>query len=120
MERITTLNVTGRVACCAIVPETWHPGLKVHVTWNVTNWRDRTSTELAADVPVDRYDEIGRMYVHFLSDGRVQVLLSNYFPEGESYPGPKDIPQKFPWDRYPWPSSEVDVPAKPAAQQIKR
>lgn len=104
----------GRVACCAIVPETWHPGLKVHVTWNVTNWRDRTSSELEADVLVDRYDEIGRMYVHFLPDGHVQVLLSNYYPEGQYYPGPQNIPQKFPWDRYPWPSSDDETASKPA------
>lgn len=106
----------GSTVCCALVPERWYPGLKVHVTWNETNWRDRTSSEHEADVLVDRYGEIGRMYVHFLPNGRVQVLLSNYYPEGQYYPGPKNIPQKFPWDRYPWPSSDDDAPAKPAAR----
>lgn len=102
----------GRVVCCANVPLAWHPGLKVHVTWNVTNWRDRSSEEKAADVLVDRYDEIGRMYVHFLADGRVRVLLSNYVPWGNAYPGPRDIPKKEPWDRYPWPSGADEQPTR--------
>ena len=95
----------GRVACCAKVPLNWRPGLTVRVAWNVTNWRDRTSEEKSAVVPVDRYEELGRMYVHFLADGSVRVLLSNYAPWGNAYPGPRDIPQKEPWKRYPWPSS---------------
>lgn len=102
----------GRVACCAKVPLHWRPGLKVHVAWNVTNWRDRTSEEKSAEVPVDRYDEIGHMYVHFLADGSVKVLLSNYAPWGNAYPGPRDIPQKEPWKKFPWPSS-VDEQATP-------
>lgn len=96
----------GSSVCCTRIPETWHPGLKVHVTWNVTNWRDRTWSEQAADVAVDRYDEIGDMYVHFLADGKVRVLLSNYPPRADDYSGPKGIPQKYPWDRYPWPSDD--------------
>lgn len=95
----------GSVVCCAKVPLAWHPGLKVHVTWNVTNWRERSSEERAADVLVDRYDDIGRMYVHFLADGSVKVLLSNDAPWGNTYPGPRNIPQKEPWKQYPWPSS---------------
>lgn len=96
----------GRTVCCADIPEKWHPGLKVHVTWNVTNWRDRTWSDNEADVEVDRYDEIGHMYVHFLSDNSVRVVLSNYPPRADAYPGPKGIPQKYPWDRYPWPSDD--------------
>jgi hypothetical protein len=110
----------GSSVCCTRIPETWHPGLKVHVTWNVTNWRDRTWSEQAANVEVDRYDEIGDMYVHFLPDGSVRVVLSNYPPRADAYPGPKGIPQKYPWDRYPWPSSEDETSAKPSTQQIKR
>ena len=95
----------GSVVCCAKVPLNWRPGLTVRVTWNVTNWRDRTSEEKSAVVPVDRYDQIGDMHVHFLADGSVRVLLSNYAPWGSEYPGPRDIPQKKPWKKYPWPSS---------------
>jgi hypothetical protein len=101
----------GRNVCCAKIPLAWRPGLTVHVTWNVTNWRDRTSEEKSADVPVDRYDEIGRMYVHFLADGQVRVLLSNYVPWGTEYPGPRDIPKKEPWTQYPWPSGAAAQPA---------
>ena len=95
----------GSVVCCADVPLIWHPDLTVRVTWNVTNWRDRTWEEKSVDVRVDRYDEIGDMHVHFLADGSVRVLLSNVAPWGSEYPGPRNIPQKEPWKKYPWPSS---------------
>ena len=104
----------GSNVCCARVPVKWTPGLKVHVAWNVTNWRDRTSEEHEADVPVDAYEEIGTMHVHFLADGQVRVLLSNYVAWAKDYPGPRGIPQKQPWDKYPWPSAiDSVVPSAP-------
>ena len=108
----------GSVVCCARVPVKWYPGAKVHVTWNVTNWRDRTSEERSADVLLDRYEGEGRMYVHFLPDGSVRIVLSNDMPWADAYQGPKGIPQKEPWKRYPWPSSIETAPSpfRPASQ----
>ena len=63
----------GSLVCCVVVPHTWRPGLKAHVEWNVTNWKERTSQTFEADVPIDRYDEVGRMYVHFLASGKVRT-----------------------------------------------
>ncbi len=98
----------GRTVCCAMVPAQWRQGLKVNVRWNVTNWRDRSSQSFERDVAVDRYRETGQMFVHFLSDGSIRVLLSNYYPEGNRYPGPRDsIPRKFPWKQYPWSSDSA-------------
>jgi hypothetical protein len=95
----------GRTVCCAILPRKWQSGMKVHVEWNVTNWRDRSSQTFERDVPVEPYDEVGQLWVHFLKDGRVRVVSSNYGPEAKDYPGPHDpIPQKHPWAVYPWPS----------------
>jgi hypothetical protein len=94
----------GSLVCCAIVPNKWVPGLKAHVEWHVTNWKDRTSQEFEADVPIDRYDELGTMYVHFLSNGQVRITLANESPRSPTYPGTHDlIPQKEPWKTYPWP-----------------
>jgi hypothetical protein len=86
----------GSLVCCAKVPTTWQKDLKVHLTWNMTNWRDRTSQEPEQDVEVEPYDEPGTMHVHFLADGRVCVLLSNHVPWAKDYPGPRGIPQKRP------------------------
>ena len=85
------------------LPDKWHPGLTVHVKWNVSNWKDNArSGSYEADVPVDRYAEHGNVYVHFLADGTVRVVVSNYYPWSPRYPGPHDpIPQKHPWDDYP-------------------
>ena len=48
-------------------------------------------------VPVDRFTEPGNVYVHFLADGTVRVVVTNYYPWSPHYPGPHDpIPQKHP------------------------
>ena len=90
--------------CCAIVPKKWTPGLKAHVHWEVTNWKDRTGQQYDADVPIDRYDEVGRMFVHFLANGQVRITLANMSPHSPIYPGTREpIPQKEPWKVYPRP-----------------
>ncbi len=93
----------GRTVCCALVPAQWRPGLKVHVRWSVTNWRERSGEVFERDVEVDRYEEIGRMFVHFLNDGSVRIALANELPGSPTYPGPRDhVPRKEPWKKYPW------------------
>lgn len=94
----------GRLVCCVIVPHKWRPGLKAHVEWHVTNWKERTSQTFEADVPIDQYDEVGRMFVHFLANGQVRITLANMSPHSPIYPGTREpIPQKEPWKTYPWP-----------------
>jgi Protein of unknown function (DUF3304) len=94
----------GRLVCCAIVPKKWTPGLKAHVQWRETNWKEQTGEEHQADVPIDRYDEVGRMFVHFLANGEVRITLANESPHSPTYPGTHDpIPQKEPWKVYPRP-----------------
>jgi hypothetical protein len=85
------------------LPEEWHPGLKVHVVWDVRDWEHDTGATYETDVPVEPYGEDGgRVWVHFLADGTVRVVVSNMGPRARNYPGPHDpIPQKEPWDRYP-------------------
>lgn len=94
----------ARLVCCVVVPRKWRPGLKAHVEWSVTNWKERTSQNYEADVPIDRYDEVGRMFVHFLANGQVRITLANMSPHSPIYPGTREpIPQKQPWNTYPWP-----------------
>jgi hypothetical protein len=93
----------GRMVCCVSLPRQWHPGMSVMVRWNVTNWRDCHGEEFERRVPVDRYDEVGTVWVHFLSDGSVRVVSANPGPGNPAYAGPHDpIPQKFPWKNREW------------------
>ncbi|NBA97760.1 DUF3304 domain-containing protein [Pseudomonas sp. R5(2019)] len=92
----------GSLACCGRLPRKWQPDLTVKVRWNVTNWRDCKGEEHEAVVPVEPYDEIGRLYVHFFSDGSVRAVSSALAtPLSPDYKGPHDrIPQKYPWQIY--------------------
>lgn len=84
------------------LPEKWHPGLTAHVVWYVRDWEHDTSSKHEADVPVDPYTEDGNVWVHFLANGTVRVVVSNVGPRSPTYPGPHDpIPQKEPSDMYP-------------------
>src|SRR5690606_39331412 len=87
---------------CAMLPATWRPDMTVEVRWNVTNWRDCEGEEFVRQVPIDQYEEVGTLWVHFLADGNVRVVVSNPGPGNPAYPGPHDpIPQKHPWKDYP-------------------
>lgn len=96
----------GSLVCCVKLPNAWRPDLTVEVRWFVQNWRDCIYTGHSGRVPVERYDQLGQMWVHFLADGNVRVVSSNYYPEGARQPGSKypvkdPIPNKAPWKVYP-------------------
>ncbi|WP_066092784.1 DUF3304 domain-containing protein [Xanthomonas massiliensis] len=91
----------GGTVCCAMLPAKWRPGLSVEIRWNVTNWRDCDGQEFVRQVPVEKYDEIGTLWVHFLTNGNVRVIVSNPGPGNPKYMGPHDsIPRKRPWQEY--------------------
>ena len=93
----------GRTVCCVNLPRQWHPGLTVLVSWDITNWRDCGWENYQRRVPVERYEEVGALYVHFLADGSVRVVSSDINPafSNPDYIGPHDpIPDKNPWDVY--------------------
>lgn len=96
----------GSQLCCVSLPAHWRPDLRVRVVWGVTNWPKCEADEYRTEVAVERYDEVGNMYVHFLPDGSVRVVSSNYYPEGagqpeSKYPVKAIIPDKNPWHQYP-------------------
>ena len=93
----------GRIVCCAALPRKWRPGLKVLVRWHVINWRDCGGERREHRVPVERYEQVGRLYIHFLSDGSVRAISSNISPGygNDEYRGPQDpIPDKNPWHAF--------------------
>jgi hypothetical protein len=85
------------------LPYKWHPGLTVHVKWKVADWKGSGhGGDYEADVPVEPYDIRGNLWVHFLADGSVRVVVFNGGPRTPGYPGPHDpIPDKKPWIKYP-------------------
>lgn len=95
----------GRVVCCVNLPRQWRADLTVVVEWNTTNWRDCGWESRERRVPVERYEQVGALHVHFLSNGNVRVISSDIGPgiyqPNEDYPGPHDpIPNKSPWHVY--------------------
>lgn len=90
----------GSFVCCVSLPGKWRPGLKVEVRWIVTDWTNEVRSEIAkqnyrsvasdgpyiAWVPVEKYDEVGDLYVHFFANGRIRVISSSYTPGHASYP----------------------------------
>ena len=92
----------GGTVCCAMLPAKWRPDLRVKVDWLEQNWRDCSYRRLQREVVIDRYAEVGTLWVHFLADGNVRVVVSNPGPGNPAYLGPHDpIPQKHPWKDYP-------------------
>ena len=93
----------GSAVCCVSLPRKWHPGLAAVVEWNTTNWRDCGWESRERRVPIERYDQVGALFVHFLSDGSVRAVSSNISPgySNPDYLGPHDpIPRKQPWRTY--------------------
>jgi hypothetical protein len=93
----------GSKVCCAKLPMRWRPGLTVTVRWGVTNWPAKVYSMHERVVPVEKYDEPGALYVHFLPDHSVRVIVSNIYPEHvKTYPGPSyaTVLRKEPWKLY--------------------
>lgn len=92
--------------CCMRLPAKWYPDMMVRVNWGVTNFRDCKADEYVTHVPVERYEEVGTIYVHFFADGSVRVVSANSNPSGallpaSTYPIKVPIPKKDPWGQYP-------------------
>lgn len=111
----------GSQVCCVSLPKYWRPGLTVKVVWWVTNWPAKVYSRHEQDVPVEKYDEVGNLYVHFLQDGSVRVLSSLPYPENPSYPGPaySTVPRKSPWKVYRPKAGEPEFPQVPNAMEAQ-
>ncbi|WP_434666488.1 DUF3304 domain-containing protein [Paraburkholderia sp. A3BS-1L] len=95
---------TGNAGVSApLLPVKWRPGMTVHVVWDVRDWQHDKGSTYVADVPVEPYPEDGGdLWVHFLANGTVRVVVADHGPRAPDYPGPHDpIPMKEPWYMYP-------------------
>lgn len=83
----------GGTMCCATLPLTWRPGLKLQV--NVTNWRqEQPDGELVetkemhlVEVPAYPDGKPGEIWVLRAADGGVSVVSSDFQPDHPAWPG---------------------------------
>lgn len=108
----------GSVVCCGLIPLKWTPSASVEVRWVVANWRDGTWRCFRRRVPLQPYSaELGDLYVHFLPDGQLEAVVSNYAPWSNVYPRPRiAIPQKEPWKLFPKPLTTDHCPENEYSQ----
>lgn len=83
----------GGISCCAVLPRKWEPGLKLKI--HATHWPKRppggTSREMKevveAAVPEYADGEPGELWVLRHSDGKIEVVASDYQPDHPKWPG---------------------------------
>jgi Protein of unknown function (DUF3304) len=99
----------GSQVCCVSLPDKWQPSLQVKVRWGVTNWKRRVYTMYEKTVSLESCKDAypGRLWVHFLADGKVRAISCDvgpsFYAQNAEYPGPQplsQLPQKRPWTDY--------------------
>ncbi|WP_211474916.1 DUF3304 domain-containing protein [Collimonas humicola] len=90
----------GSSGCCVAIPKQWRQGLTAEVRWGVGDWTKENRAEIEASnyksvttegiykaqVPIEKYDEPGRVYVHFFPGGKVRVIVSSVGPLSKDHP----------------------------------
>ena len=94
----------GGIVCCVALPKKWHPDLAAEVRWAVGDWSKENLTETAAGnytsitsegvykalVPVEKYEEPGKVYVHFFKGGKVRVVSGPFGYGSKEHPIQRD------------------------------
>ncbi|MGL4605676.1 MAG: DUF3304 domain-containing protein [Iodobacter sp.] len=85
---IRAMGGGGKTVCCVSMPREYpKEGIKVKVRWNATDTLEEHWFE--KEVNVDPYSSKGGdVYVHFLPNQQVRVVVSNIHPMSPEYPGP--------------------------------
>jgi hypothetical protein len=80
---ITPGSGGGSFVCCAELPDPWHVGYAVTVTWEDHQGRLQRSV-----VPVPEYDPktVAGFKVHFLRDGQIKVFANRVMLGHPDYP----------------------------------
>jgi hypothetical protein len=96
----------GNVNCCIALPKQWRPGLKVRLDWRESDhtWSREGDTfdihreligEHAEEFEIPHYDQPGNLFIVFLPEGKVELVVSKVEPASPDWPG--SIKQT-PWD----------------------
>lgn len=92
----------GSIVCCVMLPLKWRPGLTVEIRWRVEDWTGADYAEIEkgnyasvtekkmyiAKVPVEKYDGLYDLIVHFFPHGRVRAVTSVYSVSSPLHPVP--------------------------------
>ena len=81
----------GGIVCCINYPREWRPGLTATVRWSTSASRNKPFTGVTWHeevVPIERYDQLGSLNVHFLPDHKVRLIISPGSPGFPGYRGP--------------------------------
>ncbi|MCA0393529.1 MAG: DUF3304 domain-containing protein [Proteobacteria bacterium] len=86
----------GSTVCCLTLPVKWHEGLTATVRWERCDAFDKNNPvpdEIACKwhekvVPIHPYTEVGRIWLHIVSDDEVLIIPSMLAPDHPDYPGP--------------------------------
>lgn len=81
----------GSFVCCVELPRVWQPGMTAKVRWSVNDWSNAVMSEVDAGdyksmgfenyeavVPIEKYGEVGNLYAHFFSNGKVRLVSSAF------------------------------------------
>jgi hypothetical protein len=98
----------GSSTCCLQLPEPWHSGLSVKVSWE-----DAQGAQHDREVPVPEYKEssLGIFNVHFLRSGEIKVFDLNGILGSPDYPlqgEEANLKPGVPNFQYPRPSSAAN------------
>ncbi|NWC11984.1 DUF3304 domain-containing protein [Pseudomonas agarici] len=86
----------GKFVCCINYPREWRPDLTATVRWSTSSSIPKTfsgETWHEQVVPIEQFDELGTLNVHFLPDHKVRLIISPGSPGFPGYRGP-DAPVK--------------------------
>ncbi len=76
--------------CCVTLPEIWHPELVLRVRWDIpVGTEHRIKTKL---VRVEKYDDVGSLYVHFFPNDEVRIVVTDWFGSNINHPIAPPIP----------------------------
>ncbi len=83
----------GGTTCCATLPKTWRPGIKLQV--NATHWIDRGPEKGLLEVKETHLVEVpqypdgkpGELWVLRTPDGKVAIVSSDFQPDHPNWPG---------------------------------
>lgn len=111
----------GSVVCCVLLPLKWRPGLTVEIRWRVEDWTNADYAEIEkgnyasvsekkmyiAKVPVERYDGLHDLIVHFFPHGRVRAVSTVYSVSSPLHPIPFGPSEGGPIATAGWPINEM-------------
>jgi len=112
----------GKFVCCVVYPKAWRPGLTATVKWTTSSSDPNAIGDAAkphwheAVVPIEKYVETGTLHVHFLPEGKVRLIISNWVAGHPKYPGPAYPVKPADFHFEPWKGAASEAAARARAQ----